>query len=136
MIRLWLGSWVMRTHSPARLLTTGALTLLPVLTGCGSTDDRPGKAVEVANTINYGSFGTSTDIDCGNGKSLNVGGSNNRLTVRGRCDAVNVGGADNTIKLARVDGELSVVGLHNTITYADGTPTVHDTGSGNHIAKG
>ncbi len=61
--------------------------------GCG----RAGSAVEVANTINYGSFGTTTEIDCGDGKSLNVGGSNNTLTVTGSCASVNVGGADNRI---------------------------------------
>ena len=38
--------------------------------------------VEIGNTINYGSFGTTADIDCADGKSLNVGGSNNTLTVK------------------------------------------------------
>lgn len=126
----------MRTHSPALLLAVGTLTLLPALAACGSGDDRSAKTVEVANTINFGSFGTTTEIDCADGKSLNVGGSNNTLTVKGRCDSVSVGGADNTIKLAQVDGDLSVVGLHNTITYADGAPKVHDTGTGNRITEG
>ncbi len=123
----------MRTHSSALLL---ALALASALVGCGSGGDRSGTAVEVANTINYGSFGTSTDIDCADGKSLNVGGSNNTLTVRGRCASVSVGGADNKIAVARIDGELSVVGLNNTITYAHGDPAVHDAGSGNRISKG
>jgi hypothetical protein len=106
------------------------------LAGCGSEDDRAGVQVEVANTINYGSFGTSADIDCGAGKSLNVGGSNNTLRISGACATVSVGGADNRITLERVDGELSVVGLNNTISYRHGEPTVNDAGSGNRITAG
>ncbi|MCB0944308.1 MAG: hypothetical protein KDB49_04475, partial [Mycobacterium sp.] len=63
------------------------------LAGCGSnssdttsptaTAGKSGAQVEVGNTINYGSFGTTADIDCADGKSLNVGGSNNTLTVKG-----------------------------------------------------
>ena len=44
-----------------------------------------GAQVEIGNTINYGSFGTTADIDCADGKSLNIGGSNNTLTVKGTC---------------------------------------------------
>ncbi|PRC52263.1 hypothetical protein C6A85_59805, partial [Mycobacterium sp. ITM-2017-0098] len=83
--------------------------------------------VEIGNTINYGSFGTTADIDCADGKSLNVGGSNNTLTIKGAFAKVNIGGADNKISLDRVDAELSVVGLNNTVTYRDGEPKVNDT---------
>jgi hypothetical protein len=112
-----------------------------VLPGCGSRDTdatsgSPGAQVEVGNTINYGSFGTTADIDCGDGKSLNVGGSNNTLNVRGTCASVNVGGADNVITLQKIDKELSVVGLNNTVTYRDGKPKVDNLGSGNDITKG
>ena len=48
-----------------------------------ATAGTSGAQVEVGNTINYGSFGTTADIDCADGKSLNVGGSNNTLTVHG-----------------------------------------------------
>ncbi|MGP4056160.1 DUF3060 domain-containing protein [Mycobacterium sp. 4D054] len=124
----------------------GAATFAVVLTGCGSTSDdtnRPtatagtsGAQVEIGNTINYGSFGTTAEIDCADGKSLNVGGSNNTLTVVGTCANVNIGGADNKISIDRVDTELSVVGLNNTVTYRDGDPKVNDTGSNNSITKG
>lgn len=123
----------MRTQSSVLLIT---LACASALVGCGSGDGRSGRAIEVANTINYGSFGTTTEIDCADGKSLNVGGSNNTLTVKGSCASVSVGGADNKITVARIDGELSVVGLNNTITYSDGSPAVHDAGSGNRIGKG
>jgi hypothetical protein len=116
------------------------------LTGCNSEkrdNDAPmatagtsGAQVEIGNTINYGSFGTTADIDCADGKSLNVGGSNNTLTVKGTCANVNIGGADNKITFDKVDKELSVVGLNNTVTYKDGDPQVNDTGSNNKISKG
>jgi hypothetical protein len=116
------------------------------LAGCGSGGDKTpaptatagssGAAVEIGNTINYGSFGTTADLDCASGKSLNVGGSNNTLTIKGTCAKVNIGGADNKITLETVDKELSVVGLNNTVTYKNGDPKTNDTGSGNKISKG
>lgn len=123
----------LRARSPA-LSTVLAATL--AIAGCGSDGDRGGRQIEVGSTINYGSFGTRADIDCGQGKSLNVGGSNNTLTVRGTCASVSVGGADNAITIARVDGELAVVGLNNTVTYQDGDPEVTDTGTGNRVSPG
>jgi hypothetical protein len=116
------------------------------LSGCGShssdtnsptaTAGSSGAQVEIANTINYGSFGTTADIDCADGKSLNIGGSNNTLTVKGTCANVNIGGADNKITFDKIDTEIDVVGLNNTVTYKDGDPKVNDTGSNNHITKG
>jgi hypothetical protein len=116
------------------------------LAGCGSesnesksptaTAGSSGAAVEIGNTINYGSFGTTSNLDCANGKSLNVGGSNNTLTVTGTCASVNIGGADNKITFDKVDKQLSVVGLNNTVAYRAGDPKVDDVGSGNKIAKG
>ena len=122
----------MSRHSP-RFPVTLAVTLL--LAGCGSGADKQGTQVEVGSTINYGSFGTKADIDCGGGKSLNVGGSNNTLKVTGTCASISVGGADNTITVNRIDGELSVVGLNNRVTYKDGDPAVNDQGSGNQISR-
>lgn len=112
------------------LLITGCAVLLA---GCGSAE--PGTAVEVAGTVNYGSFGTTADIDCAQGKSLNVGGSNNTLTVHGSCRSVSVGGADNTITLDRIDGEVNVVGLNNTVSWGAGDPSVTDSGTGNRVGK-
>ncbi len=102
------------------------------LTGCGSGEP----ADPAVGTITYGSLGTRADIDCGDGKSLTVGGSNNRLTVIGRCGSVRVGGADNTITFEQIDGDLSVAGLNNTITYRAGDPAVEDSGTGNRITPG
>ena len=132
----------MRTHSFIACCAIAALGLA----GCGSeskenstptaTAGSSGAAIEIGNTINYGSFGTTANIDCADGKSLNVGGSNNTLTVKGTCANVNIGGADNKITFETVDKGLSVVGLNNIITYKSGDPKVDDLGSGNKISKG
>jgi hypothetical protein len=132
---------------PAPLIGAAvALVAVIGLAGCGSesndtnsptvTAGSSGAQVEIGNTINYGSFGTTADIDCADGKALNVGGSNNTLTVKGTCASVNVGGADNKITLDKIDKNLSVVGLNNTVTYKDGDPKVDNLGSGNDIRKG
>src|SRR3954468_2078574 len=91
--------------------------------------------VEIGNTINYSSVGTTTELDCADGKSLNIGGNNNKLTVKGTCANANIGGADNTVTMDRIDKGLSVVGFNNTVTYKQGDPKVNDTGSGNKISK-
>ena len=116
------------------------------LAACGSQTNKnnsptatagsSGAQVEIGNTINYGSFGTTSSLDCADGKSLNVGGSNNTLSVKGTCASVNIGGADNKITFDKVDKELSVVGLNNTVAYRDGDPKIDDLGSGNKISKG
>ncbi|AKK26225.1 hypothetical protein AB431_05455 [Mycobacterium sp. EPa45] len=133
----------MPMHSPTLIAGIGVLAAI-ALAGCGSTSKESpapsatagssGAQVEVGNTINYGSFGTTADIDCMNGKSLNVGGSNNTLTVKGTCASVNIGGADNKITFDKIDRELSVVGLNNTINYK-GEPKVNNLGSGNTLNK-
>ncbi|UXA18901.1 DUF3060 domain-containing protein [Mycobacterium sp. SMC-4] len=129
-----------------RLCALTAVGLTLALAGCGATSEdtnnptatagSSGAQVEIGNTINYGSFGTTTEIDCADGKSLNVGGSNNTLTVSGTCANVNIGGSDNRITIDRVDKGLAVVGLNNTVTYRDGEPQINDTGNNNSIRRG
>jgi hypothetical protein len=149
----------MRAHntdaSPTSVAGAIALTLSAVLVvfglaGCGqkSNNAKPstttssptaastGAQFDIGNTINYGSFGTTTDIDCASGKSLNVGGSNNTLTVKGTCGTVSIGGADNKITFDKIDNQLNVVGFNNTITYKNGNPKVENLGNGNTINKG
>ena len=142
--------------NPNRIVTAAgvvAATAL-VLTGCGSQDSQPGSSsssaagspgtsalpttaqVEVGNTINYSAVGTTREIDCGNGKSLTVGGANNTLTVNGTCAKANIGGTDNKVTFAKVDQELDVVGMHATVTYKDGSPKITNTGTGNTVTKG
>lgn len=130
----------------AAVPATLAVTVALALSACGSessdthspsaTAGSSGAQVEIANTINYGSFGTTADIDCADGKSLNIGGSNNTLTVKGTCANVNIGGADNKVTFDKIDKGISVVGLNNIVTYKDGDPTINDTGKDNKISKG
>ena len=132
-----------RRFGRAILAVTAASTV--TLAGCGSENQQQdaatatvgtgGAQVDVGNMINYGSFGTTAEIDCAEGKSLTVGGSNNTLTVRGTCASVHVGGADNTIKVDAVSDKISVVGINNRITYKSGDPKVENLGNANEINR-
>ncbi|WP_193046457.1 DUF3060 domain-containing protein [Mycolicibacterium baixiangningiae] len=137
----------MPTHPVVRTaFATLAVAAAFGLAACGSesndtntptaTAGSSGAQVEIGNTINYGSVGTTADVDCADGKALNVGGSNNKLTVTGTCANVNIGGTDNSITFERVDKEITVVGLNNTITYSAGDPKIDDLGNNNTITKG
>jgi hypothetical protein len=139
----------MGNYSVRMVVGCGAAAAAVALAGCGSDSqgismptqetkaavDTSGAQVEIGNTINYGSFGTTADIDCADGKSLNVGGSNNTLNVKGTCSTVKIGGADNKITFERIGSDITVVGLNNTVTYKNGDPKVDDLGSGNSIKK-
>lgn len=124
----------MPKHTCKHYAAVVVASLTTLLSGCGS--DRPTPATEAGRVINFGSLGTTADIDCGQGNSLNVGGSNNTLKVVGSCASVTVSGADNAITLERVDDDISVEGLNNTVTYRGGDPEVTDSGSGNRITQG
>jgi hypothetical protein len=137
----------MRTNAVGSVAWIGGVAVVIAfgLAGCGAqskdantptaTVGTSGAQVEVGNTIDYGSFGTTADIDCADGKSLNVGGSNNTLKVTGTCASVSIGGSDNKITLDKIDQEVSVVGINNTVVYGNGDPKVNDLGSGNSIKK-
>jgi hypothetical protein len=95
-----------------------------------------GAQVEIGETINYGSIDTTETLDCASGKSLNVLGSNNTLTVKGSCTDVTVGGSGNKITLDQVDKTISVVGINNKITYKAGDPKIDKLGDSNEVTKG
>ena len=81
-----------------------------------------GAQFDIGNTINYVSTGTTTTLDCGDGKSLNVGGFNNTLTVRGTCGTVSIGGGDNKITVDKIDKNINVVGSHNRSATRTASP--------------
>jgi hypothetical protein len=110
-------------------------TASPATSSPTTSTTSTGAQFDIGNTINYGSLGTTTTLDCGDGKSLNVGGSNNTLTVNGTCGTVSIGGADNKITINKIDKRLNVVGFNNTIIYKDGNPKVDNLGNGNTINK-
>ena len=128
----------MRTN--AFRVVVGSMVVIAALgiAGCGSkkqTVDKPPVA-EMGNTINDGTFGKTDTLDCAEGKSLNIGGSKNTLTVKGSCASVVIGGDDNKVYFDTLEAELIVAGLNNTITYRVGDPTIQDLGTGNTITKG
>lgn len=139
----------MRRPPPLLSILGASAVTLAALTGlsdCGGSKNATGRShsgkpkhataqLEFGNTINYGAFGTNTQVNCEDGKSLNVGGSNNTLTVRGRCESVNILGADNRLVVDDVDRTLTIAGLNNSVTYRRGDPKIEDHGSGNTIAK-
>ena len=110
-------------------------TASPTASSATPSTTSTGAQFDIGNTINYTSLGTTTTLDCGDGKSLNVGGSNNILTVNGNCGTVSIGGADNKITINKIDKHLNVVGFNNTISYKQGDPKVDNLGSGNTITK-
>ena len=105
------------------------------LSGCGS-DDNAGPQTSAGSTLSYDSFGTKAGIDCADGRSLDIGGSNNTIAVTGNCESVTVSGADNKIHLDKVEKSLVVDGLNNTVVYGAGEPEVSNRGTGNDIRQG
>src|SRR4051812_49482866 len=85
-----------------RLLAVAAVGVV-LVAGCGSeskdtntptaTAGSSGAQVEIGNTINYGSFGTTADIDCADGKSLNIGGAHKNPNPEGAGPHPEKGGA-------------------------------------------
>ena len=118
------------TSTTAATTTSGAAA--PTTSTSGSTT----ASVEIGNTLNYGSVATTATIDCANGKSLNVAGSNNTLTVTGTCETVTITGMTNNVTFDKINNHLTVLGLNNTVTYKDGSPKVDNLGSGNTVNKG
>jgi hypothetical protein len=127
----------MRTRLPLAVIgvVAGVLSAATGVAGCACSKSVKSKHPGIANTINYGSLGTTASVDCGEGKTLNVGGSNNTLTVNGTCKSVNIVGADNRITFERIDKSLTLSGLDNKVVYKAGEPKVDDHGSGNTVKK-
>ena len=128
----------MRTSISKIIVALMVLLAALSVPGCGSKKKEVEKppVAEINNTINDGTFEKTDTLDCADGKSLNIGGSKNTLTVKGRCASVVIGGDDNKITFDKVDTELIVAGLNNTVTYRNGDPQVQDLGTGNSITKG
>ena len=124
------------------------------LVGCSSTAGPPGgstsstkssttgggptmsTSVQVGDTVVYAYMGQTATISCEEGKSLNVTGSDNTLTVNGTCETVSVGGTKNKITLDKVNKRITVLGMDNTVTYKDGDPEINKLGPNNTVTKG
>ncbi|WP_373137995.1 DUF3060 domain-containing protein [Mycobacterium marinum] len=123
---------------PSPSSTSGSATPTSGPTAAPTTSGGPTTtaSIEIGNMLNYGSIGTTATLDCADGKSLNVAGSENNLTVTGTCATVTIGGTNNKITFDKIDQRLTVLGIDNTITYKAGEPKVDNIGSGNNIEKG
>jgi Protein of unknown function (DUF3060) len=121
--------------------STSTTTTSPTSTSAAAATTTSGgnsvsTSVEIGNSVEYGSFNTTATVDCANGKSLNVAGSNNTLTVTGTCETVSIGGTGNKITIDKINTRITVLGVENTITYKDGDPKVDNIGTNNSIKKG
>lgn len=127
----------MRTKSSQILIGLMLAVAVLGLSGCPKKQavDKP-PVGEMGNTLNDGRFGTTATLNCGQGKGLNIGGSRNTYTVKGKCGSVVVGGDENKISFDGIETDLTVAGLNNTITYREGNPNVQDLGTGNTITHG
>ncbi len=129
---------------PGLIAGLGAAALTLSLVGCGSdtapentaapTTTTPARA-GAGSALHYSSFGTEADIDCGDGRALDISGSNNTLRVVGNCASVSITGADNRVQLEKVTDALEVGGLNNTVAYVDGEPDIVNSGTGNRIRR-
>jgi len=121
------------TKSSSTATTSSAGSGTETTTGGGPTIST---SVEVGNTIVYAYTNQTATISCEEGKSLNVTGGKNTLTVTGTCETVSVGGTKNNLTIDKVNTKITVLGMDNTITYKDGDPKVSNIGHNNTVTKG
>lgn len=106
-----------------------------------STSTSPSASTPTSAKVNIGDetvigyFGQTTTATCEAGKSLNITGANNTLTITGPCETVTVSGFSNTVTFGELKTEVTVTGYGNRLTYKTGEPKVNNYGSNNTIQK-
>lgn len=106
-----------------------------------STSTSPSASTPTSAKVNIGDetvigyFGQTTTATCEAGKSLNITGANNTLTITGPCETVTVSGFSNTVTFGELKTEITVTGYGNKLTYKTGEPKVNNYGSNNTIQK-
>ncbi|SHS33179.1 Protein of uncharacterised function (DUF3060) [Mycobacteroides abscessus subsp. abscessus] len=106
-----------------------------------STSTSPSASTPTSAKVNIGDetvigyFGQTTTATCEAGKSLNITGANNTLTITGPCETVTVSGFSNTVTFGELKTEVTVTGYGNKLTYKTGEPKVNNYGSNNTIQK-
>lgn len=116
------------------LLSAVALLAVPLSAGCGS--EEPDVHGDPGGPISYSPVGTTMTIDCGPGRPLSIGGSNNKLTVTGRCTDIEITGNDNRVTVDEASGAIRAGGVNNIVIYRDGKPKVSASGGGNTVRRG
>lgn len=79
-------------------------------------------------------IGQTQSHACSEGENVDVGGTNNEVTLTGRCGEVTVAGLENTVILEAA-ASIDVSGKHNEVTWSKGEPKVTRSGS-NRVVKG
>ncbi|WP_342375167.1 DUF3060 domain-containing protein [Myxococcus stipitatus] len=97
------------------------------------TTSRRGGSLELVDT------GSTVTHDCGDGGTVEIVGSNNKVTLTGTCEAVEVTGSNNTVTVHTVR-RIETTGSVNSVTWKHGPergkkPRVSNTGSKNRIAQ-
>ncbi|MBV8335639.1 MAG: DUF3060 domain-containing protein [Alphaproteobacteria bacterium] len=109
----------------------GALALVAFICSVGTVT-----AQTTGNQAGFLSSGQTARLDCNGGKA-EIMGSNNKLTITGRCSALDLAGSGNTITIEFAAGAtVQFVGSGNTITWTsvDGkAPKITYIGSNNMV---
>ncbi|MDO3129185.1 DUF3060 domain-containing protein [Mycobacteroides abscessus subsp. bolletii] len=111
-------------------------TWTPPSTSTSTSASTPTSAkVNIGDETVIGYFGQTTTATCEAGKSLNITGANNTLTITGPCETVTVSGFSNTVTFGELKTEVTVTGYGNKLTYKTGEPKINNYGSNNTIGK-
>ncbi len=90
-----------------------------------STPVPSGKAVHLDET------GITKDITC-SGEDVSVGGSENKIVIRGRVGRLEVKGATNEIRVENAD-VIDIKGVENRIRWSGTEPKVNNPGNENQV---
>jgi hypothetical protein len=71
---------------------------------------------------------------CKDGEDIDVGGTNNQISLTGRCGKVTVEGIGNTVCLETA-ASIDAGGRNNTVTYTRGEPKVSRPGVGAQVLQ-
>lgn len=82
----------------------------------------------------FNGIGQTQSHACTEGENIDVGGTNNDVTLTGRCGEVTVGGLENTV-IIEAAASIDVSGKNNEVTWSKGEPKVTRSGT-NLVVKG
>ena len=91
-----------------------------------------GAVGHVDGGIAFTGIGQTRAHACKAGENVDVGGTDNELTLTGPCGAVTVAGLSNEVTLDTA-ASLEVSGRNNLVTYSSGEPRVSKSGTGNRV---
>ena len=75
--------------------------------------------------------GVTKDITC-TGEDVSVGGSENKITIRGRVGRLEVKGATNEIRVENA-GVIDIKGVENRIRWSGSEPKINNPGNENQV---